>query len=503
MHSNSLLMIVLTVIHLSLTCTVEETYAATIAHWRFEEGSADTAASGTGTVLDSSGNDLHGTPCLDVNLACTTTNGPIYRGNVAANPVPHTGAGNNLSLDFNGTDERVFIPDHPMFELSQSLTLEAWINVRSVPDDSGFPPRTAAQIIMRGDNRSALDPYYLALGPANGEPNRGMSVTFFIQDETNALSWINAVLPNLNEWIHVAGTLDDATGNQRLYFNGTVVAEDVTSIRPMALLDPNWVPGLGIGALQAAHRLYKQYYDGLIDEVRISDVALDPSEFLRVAPGSSPGFTWTQDKLGDWANGSNWSPAGGPPTETAIFSDTASITGPTNVSTAAPVTVNRIEFSNTTHSFLIGGFGSVNMATTTTPMPEDPSMSVQGTHQFQAAVNLVNDTAVDVASDSTLTFNETLNLMSHTLTKTVAGTMAIRNDLVLGGGTVQIQQGTLLGNGTIGGNVSNDGGTISPGNSLDGSLSGVPEPSSMLLLALGGLGWALGIHRLRARLPVV
>ena len=143
------------------------------------------------------------------------------------------------------------------------------------------------------------------------------------------------------------------------------------------------------------------------------------------------------------------------------------------------------------------------MATTTTAIPENPSVSVQGTHQFQAAVNLLNDTAVDVANDSTLTFNNTLDLMSYTLTKTVAGTMAIRNDLVLGGGTVQIQQGTLLGNGTIGGNVSNDSGTISPGNSLNGSLSGVPEPSSMLLLALGGLGWALGIHRLRARLPVV
>ena len=113
-------------------------------------------------------------------------------------------------------------------------------------------------------------------------------------------------------------------------------------------------------------------------------------------------------------------------------------------------------------------------------------MSVQGSHEFQARVNLLADGVADVASDSTLTFNNTLDLMDHTLTKTGAGTMLIRNDLTLGSGTIVVAEGTIAGNGTIGGDVNNGGGTISPGNAL-GSASAVPEPGSLPILVLGCL----------------
>jgi hypothetical protein len=36
--------------------------SATVAHWMFLEGSPGTVATGTGTILDSSGNNLNGTP---------------------------------------------------------------------------------------------------------------------------------------------------------------------------------------------------------------------------------------------------------------------------------------------------------------------------------------------------------------------------------------------------------------------------------------------------------
>ena len=65
--------------------------------------------------------------------------------------------------------------------------------------------------------------------------------------------------------------------------------------------------------------------------------------------------------------------------------------------------------------------------------------------------------------------------------------MAIRNDLIAGGGTVDLQEGTITGNGTVGGDVNNHSGTISPGNSLSVT-SAVPEPTSLLLLILGSLG---------------
>jgi len=55
--------------------------------------------------------------------------------------------------------------------------------------------------------------------------------------------------------------------------------------------------------------------------------------------------------------------------------------------------------------------------------------------------------------------------MGNTLTKTGAGEMTIRNDLVTNGGTVSVQEGNLSGIGPITGDVNNSGGTISPGNS--------------------------------------
>ena len=212
-------------------------------------------------------------------------------------------------------------------------------------------------------------------------------------------------------------------------------------------------------------------------------------------PPAVTDFTWSADGVGDWLTSGNWTPMGGPPSgpnDTVTFAD--SITGPTTVVTNVPVTVNRIEFMNTTHSYAVGGLGSVNLAATTAPAPVNPRIDVVGTHQFQAIVNLENNTTVNVSSASTLAFNNTLDLMSNTLTKTGDGTLAIRNDLVTGGGTVNLQQGTITGNGTIGGDLNNVGGTVSPGNSPDG-VSAIPEPGT-LILGLAGL-LSLSLRRRR------
>ena len=70
--------------------------------------------------------------------------------------------------------------------------------------------------------------------------------------------------------------------------------------------------------------------------------------------------------------------------------------------------------------------------------------------------------------------------------------MSIRNDFVTGGGTLIIAEGMVSGNGTLGGNLENNGGVISPGNSSAAAATQAPEPGSSLLLVLGGvlMGWA-------------
>jgi hypothetical protein len=74
-----------------------------------------------------------------------------------------------------------------------------------------------------------------------------------------------------------------------LYINGVLAKSTVTLIRPLGPLDPAYSPGLGIGNLQSSNLdpFYSQHFDGMIDEVRISDVALTPDQFLNVPEPST------------------------------------------------------------------------------------------------------------------------------------------------------------------------------------------------------------------------
>ena len=218
-------------------------------------------------------------------------------------------------------------------------------------------------------------------------------------------------------------------------------------------------------------------------------------------------FTWVQDGVGDWNSTDNWNPRGTPghPNHTVVFGEM--ISGPTTVVTNDPVTVNRIELNNATNTYVVAGFGSLNLTASTKTPPVDPFISVHGSHEFQLRVNLDGDATVDVATDSTLVFNNALNLMGQTLTKTGVGTLEINNLLTAGGGTLVGLEGTISGSGTVGGDLNNQSGTISPGNSqalaastrngtgptFEGELIGfrvasIPEPSSLLLGVLGVVG---------------
>jgi len=211
--------------------------AELIAHWRFEEGPADTVAEGALSILDSSGNDHHG----------IAFGGPIYRS------VSHPASA--LALELDGVDARVHVEDNPLFELTKSLTLEALVRVDKFGADQA--------ILYRGDNRGGLDPYQMAVIDDG-------RLGFAIDNAANQRVVLRSPesLP-LGELVHVAGTLDDETGDMKLYVNGALVNELNTSIRPFGPLDPTEAPAVAVGSLNHG----SWYFDGLIDEVRIYDEA--------------------------------------------------------------------------------------------------------------------------------------------------------------------------------------------------------------------------------------
>jgi len=212
------------------------------------------------------------------------------------------------------------------------------------------------------------------------------------------------------------------------------------------------------------------------------------SEELQIAVPAFPShFEWHGDGVGEWNVAANWDLGQGfpnHPNHTARFA--GAIGRPTTVVTNDPVSVNRIEFDNTSNRYAIGGLGSVNLVANTAPTPLDPAIVVQGTHQFQAIVNVHNDTTVDIASGSKLSFNNLLNLTGNTLTKTGTGTLAINNQLNTGDGTLIGAEGTISGSGTVGGSLSNQGGTLSPGSS-PALVASVPEPVSVFTLLVGAI----------------
>ena len=199
-----------------------------------------------------------------------------------------------------------------------------------------------------------------------------------------------------------------------------------------------------------------------------------------------PILQWAVDGLGDWNSDASWIGAGSTPDSNAEFAVFGSvITAPHTVLTDAAVTVKGITFDNA-NTYVIAGAGSVTLASDN----NTSTVSVlQGDHQFQAVVNLSNATDVDVAASSSLAFNNVLNLGGNTLTKLGEGTLNINNDLNTGGGSVVVVEGVLSGGGTVGGDLTNDGGTLSPGNSpgvLEITGDYAQGSDARLLLEIGG-----------------
>lgn len=157
-----------------------------------------------------------------------------------------------------GSNKRVLVPDSPDFELTTSVSIGAWVNIQA----NGYT------VLLRGDDRPGLDPYALSMDGAN---NMGFQIT----DATGAAKSIFAPIP-FNVWVQVTATLDDSTGDMRLYFNGNLVAEAFTTIRPFGALDPTQNPGIGIGNTPT----YDFPFMGAIDEVVLYQRALSPSEVM-------------------------------------------------------------------------------------------------------------------------------------------------------------------------------------------------------------------------------
>ena len=179
------------------------------------------------------------------------------------------------------------------------------------------------------------------------------------------------------------------------------------------------------------------------------------------------------------------------------------------MATNTAVTVNRIEFDSS-NPYAVGGLGSINLSADTNDPFDPPPLSVSGgtaaaARQFQAVVNLNDDTSAAIETGASLEFVNRLNLNGNTLTKTGGGTLLVNDSFNTGSGTIVNAGGVIGGGGNIAGDFVNSAGVISPGHSHSlgiltiGGNYAVPEPASLSIALLGAI--ALTVARRRGRLP--
>ena len=183
------------------------------------------------------------------------------------------------ALNF-GTSGYVTVPDDPALDLTSGLTLEAWVYPTKVRS-------SAYQCVLLKERPGELA-YSLYAQSATNNPE------FDYSSGTNS-----AVEHNLaggrqiavNAWTHLAATYDGAT--MRLYVNGSPIASRADAVPPAA----------SNGALRiGGNSVWGEYFAGRIDEIRIYNRALSPSEITSdmntALPGTSSGATGSGGSVG-------------------------------------------------------------------------------------------------------------------------------------------------------------------------------------------------------------
>jgi hypothetical protein len=207
--------------------------------------------------------------------ADTTAADLTGRNNATLSNVTYAAGEDGQAFNFNGSNGWAALGDPSSLAFTQSFSIEGWIKVNGLPTNYNF-----GTIMFRGDDRGGLDPYTLVISP-NG------NLQFGIDNASNQGIGIQAPIAT-GQWVHVAATLDDATGLMTLYENGAVVAQTTTTIRPFGALDPTQQPGVGIGNSNALSN-YDVPFNGLIDELAVYNRALTAAEVQGIYNAGSDG----------------------------------------------------------------------------------------------------------------------------------------------------------------------------------------------------------------------
>ncbi|MBD3884859.1 LamG domain-containing protein [Phormidium tenue FACHB-886] len=214
-----------------------------IGYWQFDEREG-------ATVLDRSGNNNRG------SLINATRSDGIY-----GKAVELRGS-NNSHISIPGSVS--------LNNLNAQITVTAWVFPNVAPE--GF------KVIVSRQVGTLLHPdqFYLGFGPENGN----MHYKWHLGTDDNGTSLEGDIYrgtPDNNRWIHLAGIYDGST--MRLYVDGTEIGSRTLTGNIRVDNNPVTIGGEENGS---APQVVDGEFEGLIDEVRIYNRALDASEIREI-----------------------------------------------------------------------------------------------------------------------------------------------------------------------------------------------------------------------------
>lgn len=230
-------------------------FGGTVGYWRFEEGSGNVTADQTG-IYDG---DLIG--FYDYSAGAGDTTGTGWSTNVFSATVSQTGDSNTGAIRMGGGGQYMDMSNGQDMLLGYEFTIELFMN----PDQ---PVGSSPLFVLSGYSSLSL-----ALTESLGELYWNM----VFNSET---LYTAATGVQIGTWQHVA--LVKVLGSYSIYINGELVASGSVSSEGDG---PYYFPGTD----NTGDRTMGNGFRGYLDELRISDTALTPDQFLCSAAIPEPG----------------------------------------------------------------------------------------------------------------------------------------------------------------------------------------------------------------------